>query len=160
MKNLKSMCQKYNVGDYYSKMQEMLNKSSIKSTGGIVLQCIFDKNLFDKTVYAALPRGKKRGNSSEIIENMPSIEKLDDKTLIDLQFRVILTDDFLLNPSNLDIRKGFKVNAYAQDQKALEEFHRKVDEFFEGIKKDLEQKNNVKKSMWGSLKSWFGFGGH
>jgi hypothetical protein len=38
----------------------------------------------------------------------------------------------------------YKVNAYAQDQKALDMFHKEVDEFFEKLKKEMGyNKENV-----------------
>jgi hypothetical protein len=158
--DLESFCKKYQLEDYYTKIWDMFRSTDIKSDGGILLQFILSKDLFDKTVYASYAVGVKRDDSSGIIKNMPNAAALDNETLRRLQFRMILTDDFLLNPTNPEVRKGFKVKAYAQDQKALYEFQATVDEFFDGIKKELLQKKKEeeRENTWDSIKRWFGFG--
>jgi hypothetical protein len=138
--DLEAFCKKYQLKDYYSRIMDKLNNTDIKSAGGVLLQLILDKSLFDKTVYASLPGGRQRSGSSWITKNMPHIEEFDDKTLTELQFRVILTDDFLLNPKNPEVRRGFKAYAYTQEQKALDEYQTDVDEFFDDIAKELKQK--------------------
>ena len=150
--DLEAFCKKYQLEDYYTKIWDIFRSTDIKSDGGILLQFIFDKEVFNQTVYASYPGGRKRENSSKIIKNMPNVATLDNETLIRLQSRIILTDDFLLNPTNPAVRKGFKVNAYAQDQKALHEFQTKVDEPFDGIMKELMQKK--KKEPQQKTRTW------
>jgi hypothetical protein len=90
-------------------------------------------------VYASINFGRKRSDSDFIIENLTQLEKIDISKLTELQFRIILTDDLLLDPKNPETRRGFRVNVYAQDQDALDEFHATVDAFFEALKKEREK---------------------
>lgn len=114
---------------------------------GVLLQMISkDKSLLNKLMYTSAPYGykhtyslgtreseRKLNTSTELIEAMtqkPSEFSTHQPQLGNPQTRVILTADKMLDSTNPTIRKNIEFNAYAGNQKALDEFHAKVDAHF------------------------------
>jgi hypothetical protein len=128
-----------------------------RSTGtGILLQVAFkDKNKLDKLMYSSAGFGLKNRyhvgekeskrileKPKEVIETMmhkPSEFRTDDLQSNAPQTRIVLTGDQLLDPTNPKIRKNVEVNAYTDNQEALDAFHTKVDAVFERVKERAKE---------------------
>ena len=134
----------------------MFENLNIKSEGGILLQFIFDQNLFNKVVYACYPYGIQAEGSSDKVKNILDVQKLSDKELRSLQFRMILTEDCLLNPQAPEVQKGFKAIADCQNPAALYDFKQEANEEFEKLKEEIEQdkKNALKKKREQRTRTW------
>lgn len=155
----------YSLANIYAEFRDDLEKLSIGADSGVLLELIANDVIIKKASYASAPYGKKLNDAPykpTAIENKELITKspglLSRKNCTDslkrqnycrrppldrLQWRLILTDDLLLSPSNPETREEFKVKAYALDQQALDEFHQKVDALFEKIKLHYEEQNKV-----------------
>lgn len=115
---------------------------------GTLLQLIFkDKALANKVMYNAYPGGMKREYAgknvqetiSALSEKPSTLEKSlatsptyeseipEYNRLENLQTRIALTTDKLLDASNPKVRKSFEVVPYTENPQALDEFHKKVD---------------------------------
>lgn len=53
-----------------------------------------------------------------------------------LQYRLILTQDLLLNPSNTRVAEYFSVHAYVENKQALDKFHTQIDALVAEIEKE------------------------
>ncbi len=149
----------YNIKDLYKKHAQELENLTIKSPSGILLQISLGNKIAQKVCYLSKPSGYKTrvtdkksffswtNNQTDRTHVMTKSGIVDE--LNELQWRLVLTDDLLLNPQN----KDFKITAYTLEQESLTAFHAKVDAIFEAIKKDLlAQKRKVIKPV---KKGWF-----
>jgi hypothetical protein len=152
--DLDKIFEQYNLAKYYEKYKaEIEAAQTFEMEGGVLLQLVFTPDLIDKTVYPARACGPKReifnrSHPEEKIEKVSSILDAlmqrpfnimlaDSETPNYLQWRVILTDDILLNPNSLEVIRGdFKVFAHSLEPKKLTEFHKKIDAIVAQIKKD------------------------
>jgi hypothetical protein len=140
----------------------------IEMEGGVLLQLAFTPNLIDKTVYPAHAGGPKikvvlEGKSEDrpslildaitqkpfsgMLDYSEALRKLRlcvifsldySRSLHKLQWRVILTNDILLNPNSPEVLRGdFKVFTYSMEPETLAEFHRKIDDIVAQIHQDM-----------------------
>lgn len=129
---------------------------------GVLLQLIFKSPiLIQECIYLSYPGGPKRTpciksdlpylleetskNSSETLfilnalRNNPAIVQ----DIDELQFRVVLTKDKLLNIANPDIYNNFEIYAYCSPMDALETFKQEVNGIIQQIKNDYATYNTA-----------------
>ena len=148
---LKTIFDHHHLTDTYAKHAQELEKLMIQSDSGILLEIVLNNPLVEKTSYPSLPFGSKIALDQEQEKLLSSLIKekpgrlmrnyYDENPHLHLgriQHRLILTDDYLLNPHNPETQEGFKVKAYALNQDSLDEFHQNVDALFEKIRSNRE----------------------
>lgn len=148
--NLKTLFEQYGLGKYYEKYEiykKPINDILKTIDGGILLQLAFSPELATKTIYPARPCGPQATitiNKQQITDaaailhalqhNPFYVETTNLQSINELQWRVILTDDILLNPNSAEVINGdFKVFAYSMDQDKLDELHQAIDQIIELI---------------------------
>lgn len=119
------------------------------SKTGVLLQlCFKNKSLLDKTSYISQYYGYGYksfmvGNSA-ITKTSAMLAKLiegivaeDEKLKTGLEYRLILTQNLLLNPLNPKVAENFSINAYIANQEALDTFHAQVDAIVAEMEKEI-----------------------
>jgi hypothetical protein len=137
----------YKLATYYEKYKEKIDKAlEFEMRGGVLLQLAFTPDLINKTVYVAHACGPKRDvsingakeeNPSVILNALMQRPFSVASQINGLQWRVILTDDILLNPKSPELLRGdFKVFTHSMEQDKLAAFHKRIDAIVAQIRKD------------------------
>jgi hypothetical protein len=131
------------------KVQKALQDFKQTTKTGVLLQIAFkNKKMIDDIMYHAKPFGFKKyykigeqksklEKPTNILDTMmqkPSEFSRDD--IQEEQVRVVLTADKMLNATDPEIRHNVTINAYTDNQKALNKFHTQVDAAFARAKED------------------------
>ncbi len=145
--DLNKLFAQYNLTTYYEKYKAEIDKAlEFEMHGGVLLQLAFTPDLINKTIYASRAFGSKSDVSiNETKEENPSVilnaliqRPFSVTSQINyLQWRVILTDDILLNPNSPELLRGdFKVFTHSMEQDKLAAFHKRIDAIVAQIRKD------------------------
>ncbi len=135
------------------KLQNALDEFKLSTTTGVLLQLVFkNKKKVDDIMYSSQPFGYKQ--EYEFGEKEPRLKLAKPTTIIDTimqqpsafeknkyqintpQMRVVLTADQLLDATNPEIRKNVEINAYVDNENAMNEFRTRVDAIFASAKED------------------------
>jgi hypothetical protein len=161
--NHSSQLRTYSV-QYLKKINAAIKtfRNTVKT--GVLLQLVFkDPKLLQETVYPSRRLGKKRSvninkswwpfgkKSTDVIKIMEAFKKtepaLNQKDIDIIQYRVVLTDDKLLDAYNKDIYENFEIHAYANPQSALETFHQEIQKIMLQIEQDFNEQTAPEQPM-------------
>lgn len=148
------------LNKYISRLEQA--KKSFRATpfSRIILQISLSPELLNKTVYPSLPygyklnvynkeTGQKISELSEVFKiakNKPFNISIHEGIALDqLQFRLIVDKNLLLNSDNPEVKKHFKVKAFAGDPESLTKFHQEIDQIVQEIKAEVSKKKSLKK---------------
>jgi hypothetical protein len=147
---------RYNILGFYTntyiqEFEQSVKKLNINLKTGILLQLIFkDPRLVEECVYTSVPFGRKRnvclqndqtGNIAKIMQAYSTAKpELSSKDINEIQYRVVLTADKLLDVLNKNIYENFEIHAYANPQSVLEEFHKEINNIMRKIEQDFNSK--------------------
>lgn len=126
-----------------------------KLTTGVLLQLVFkNKELLEQCTYVSEPYGIKRHvcnivNQTELTSPhqimelySKSPESFSPDDIDDIQYRLILTQDKLLDVLNKDIADNFEIKTYANPQSILDAFHTEIDTIMTEIEQTLTKKSH------------------
>ncbi|HEV2917455.1 MAG TPA: hypothetical protein VGW78_06960, partial [Candidatus Babeliales bacterium] len=139
------------VNSYKKELLKYVHDLNENLKSGVLLQVVFkDPKLVEKCVYASAPGGKQRivclpeGQTSNIAKIMQVYSKevpvLTSTDIDQIQYRIVLTSDKLLDVFNKNIYENFEIHAYANPQSALEEFHKEINNIMQKIEQDFYDK--------------------
>lgn len=135
------------------KLQNALDEFKLSTTTGVLLQLAFkNKKMVDDIMYSSQPFGytqeyefgekeprRKLAKPTTIIDaimRQPSAFEKNKYQINTPQMRVVLTADQLLDATNPEIRKNVEINAYVDNENAMNEFRTRVDAIFANAKED------------------------
>jgi hypothetical protein len=139
------------VNSYKKELLKHVHALNEQLKSGVLLQVVFkDPSLVEKCAYVSFPGGKKRtaclpeGQTSNVEKIMQAYSKevpaLTSTDINQIQYRIVLTSDKLLDVFNKEIYENFEVHAYANPQSALEEFHKEINNIMQKIEQDFYDK--------------------
>jgi len=134
---------------YITQLEAVINEMSTHCKTGVLLQLIFKTpSLVEECVYSAKLCGPKNpvtlssgetDNPVTILDALRHNPESFQTEIDDLQFRVVLTKDKLLDIANPDIYNNFEVHPYCLPQETLEAFHQEVNRIMQAIESDYLQ---------------------
>ncbi|HEV2916280.1 MAG TPA: hypothetical protein VGW78_00880 [Candidatus Babeliales bacterium] len=134
---------------YTPAFNEAINNLHSQALCGVMIQIIFkSSDLLRACVYTSSIGGYKTGiwlhgdryisDPVEILQAITHTPYLIDSNIDIIQFRLILTDDLLLDPSHVQVKNNIEMYAQTVNQEALETFHDKIKSIMSTIIEDYK----------------------
>jgi hypothetical protein len=138
------------IKPYIQEITESVRLLNHNLKTGVLLQLVFkDSKLVEECLYPSKPYGIKRSvcidgtETSNVLAIMHAFSapkpKLSPQAINELQYRLVVTSESLLDVFNKKIYENFEIHAYANPQSALESFHQKIKRIMHQIEHDFNK---------------------